>query len=80
MAKPLSWPPNKPFSPPQEVEPAPPGWKQPPLKAPPSSTMIGPHMQGLRTDEEFDTFIAENKSRTVRGMDGWHATLTCCAI
>lgn len=36
--------------------------------------MISAHMAGLRTDDEFFTFLRENKSNTVRSWRlGWGA-------
>lgn len=41
------------------------GWAQPPRKPPPAASQIGPHMAGIRTDEEYDGFIKDNKGQTV---------------
>ncbi len=57
--------PEGPFNPPSGVEKASPEtWPPPQAKKPPKQ--VAPHMQGLRTDDEFDDFIKSNKGRTVR--------------
>jgi len=74
MARPFEWPSGKPFSPPSSVEMAGADWTQPPRKPPPSPStslsQIGPHMAGIRTDEEYDGFVkgSGSKGRTVSTM------------
>ena len=55
------------------------GWAQPPRKPPSASPLIGPHMAGIRTDEEYDGFVKENKGQTVskclRRLRSMHARI-----
>eukprot|EP00798_Chlamydomonas_sp_ICE-L_P004776 gene4776-34534_t len=60
MAQPIEWPAGKPFTPPTEVISAGPNFRKPPMKDKPSQ--IAPHMEGLRTDEEFDSFMKQQKA------------------
>ncbi len=62
-AQPLAWPSDKPFTAPDRVDAAGEAWLRPPMKLQP--TQIAPHMAGLRTDEEYDDFMKENKGQTV---------------
>ncbi|KAF5829551.1 thioredoxin-like protein [Dunaliella salina] len=60
MAKPLILPPN--LTQPTPLTMVDLSRPQPPVKADPSPSFIAPHMMGIRTDEEFDTFMQDSKS------------------
>jgi hypothetical protein len=60
----LPWPKILNIVPPSKLEDASDlGVPLPPRKM--QSPQIGPHMHGIRTDEEYDQFVESNKGKTV---------------